>query len=245
MNGFQVIVALLIFCFFPATLSAVELSSSEMQAIVLGSDRIYVWLGAKHMLTGIDHLLFIVGMVFLLKRFIDVLTHIMAFTIAHSFTLLWSTYYGVHLHILVVDAVIALSVLYIAMANLDGFRRFVHLPTPNLMISVMLFGLIHGFGLAQRLQEIQISSNDLLLHAVLFNVGVEFGQVIALSCILIWLSLFRKSQSFEFIRKVSSYGLIAMSFLLLVYHVGIYQQQMGQTSVSTPQIINMPSASSS
>ena len=131
------------------------------------------------------------------------------------------------------------------MANLDGFRKFLHLPTPNLMVSVILFGLIHGFGLAQRLQEIQISHDDLLFHAILFNVGIEFGQVVALSCILIWLSLFRKSQSFEFIRKVSSYSLIAMSVLLLVYHVGTYHQHAAQTNVTIPQIVNVPDASSS
>jgi len=243
MNGFKVTGIVVLCLISPTYLWAHELSPVEKQAILEGSNSIYLWLGAKHMLTGVEHLLFVFGIVCLLQRFIDVLKYITAFTVAHSFTLAWATFYDVHFNYVLVDAAIALSVLYIAMANLDAFRKVFRVPTPNMFICVIIFGLIHGFGLSERLMEFPLSNEDIIVNTLLFNVGVEFGQIVILSCILIWLSLFRKSKSFGFFNKVSNYGLIAMSFLLFfiqisTYHLGQWDESFGTTVHANSVVID-------
>src|SRR5678809_1414682 len=154
-----------------------------------------MYLGAKHMVTGYDHLLFLVGVIFFLYRLKDVLLYVSLFTIGHSVTLLLGVLGGVRANPFLIDAVIGFSVVYKAFENMDGFKRFLGFQ-PNTRIAVLVFGLFHGFGLATKLQEFQLSSNGLVANILSFNVGVEIGQGLALTGILIALTYWRMRSGF-------------------------------------------------
>ena len=139
-----------------------------------------MYLGAKHMVTGYDHLLFLVGVIFFLYRLKDVLLYVSLFTIGHSVTLLVGVLGGIHANPYLIDAIIGFSVAYKAFENMDGFRRFFGFQ-PDTRIAVLVFGLFHGFGLATKLQEFELSPNGLVANIVSFNVGVEIGQGLALT----------------------------------------------------------------
>src|SRR5437899_6156738 len=144
----------------------------------------FLYLGAKHMVTGYDHLLFLVGVIFFLYRLKDVIQYVSLFTIGHSATLLLGVLGHVHANPYVVDAIIGFSVVYKAFDNMDGFKRLFGFQ-PNTKIAVLIFGLFHGFGLATKLQEVTLSQNGLVPNIVSFNVGVEIGQVLALTAVFI------------------------------------------------------------
>src|ERR1700730_3624085 len=116
--------------------------------------------GAKHMVTGYDHLLFLVGVIFFLYRLKDVVQYVSLFTIGHSTTLLAGVLGGIHANSYLVDAIIGLSVVYKAFDNVDGFKRVLGFQ-PNTKVAVLLFGLFHGFGLATKLQEFALSPKGL------------------------------------------------------------------------------------
>ena len=149
-----------------------------------------LYLGAKHMVTGYDHLLFLVGVIFFLYRLRDVLLYVSLFTIGHSTTLLLGVLGGIHANPFLIDAVIGFSVVYKAFENMDGFRRFFGRQV-NTRAAVLVFGFFHGFGLATKLQEFALSPNGLVVNIVSFNVGVEIGQFLALTGILIALTYWR------------------------------------------------------
>src|SRR5712692_3562232 len=134
----------------------------------------FLYLGAKHMVTGYDHLLFLVGVIFFLYRLKDVVQYVSLFTIGHSATLLAGVLGGVHANSYLVDAIIGFSVVYKAFDNMDGFKRVLGFQ-PNTKIAVLVFGLFHGFGLATKLQEFALSQNGLVANIVSFNVAVEIG----------------------------------------------------------------------
>src|SRR5215208_1656377 len=136
----------------------------------------FLYLGAKHMVTGYDHLLFLVGVIFFLYRLKDVLLYVSLFTIGHSLTLLVGVLGGVHANAYIVDAIIGLSVVYKGFENIGGFKAFLGWQ-PNTKVAVLIFGLFHGFGLATKLQEFNLSPNGLVENIVSFNVGVEIGQL--------------------------------------------------------------------
>ena len=150
----------------------------------------FIYLGAKHMVTGYDHLMFLVGVIFFLYRLKDIVTYVTLFTIGHSITLLAGVLGGIHANANLIDAVIGLSVVYKAFDNLDGFKRFLGFQ-PNTKLAVLLFGLFHGFGLATKLQELALTQEGLVANIVSFNVGVEIGQACALTAVLIALSYWR------------------------------------------------------
>ena len=135
-----------------------------------------MYLGAKHMVTGYDHLLFLVGVIFFLYRLKDVVQYVSLFTIGHSMTLLVGVLGGVRANPYLIDAIIGFSVVYKAFENMDGFRRFFGFQ-PNTKLAVLIFGFFHGFGLATKLQDFALSPNGLVANIVSFNVGVEIGQV--------------------------------------------------------------------
>ena len=137
----------------------------------------FLYIGAKHMVTGYDHLLFLVGVIFFLYRTKDVLIYVSFFTLGHSLTLLLGVLGEVSLNAYIIDAVIGLSVVYKGFDNLGGFKRLLGFQ-PNTKAAVLIFGLFHGFGLATKLQEFELPSNGLLTNLVSFNVGVEFGQFV-------------------------------------------------------------------
>ena len=168
----------------------------------------FIWLGASHMLTGYDHLLFVLGFVFFLTTFKDIVIYVTAFTVGHSITLISATLMGITANYYLVDAVIALSVCYIGFENIGGFRKFFEKP-PNLIMAVFIFGFIHGFGLSTRLQQLPLGEEGIVLKILSFNLGIELGQIGALCIMLALLFKWRRTKSFLQISSVSNHGIIA------------------------------------
>src|ERR1700693_4697572 len=180
-----------------------------------------MYLGAKHMVTGYDHLLFLVGVIFFLYRLKDVVQYVSLFTLGHSITLLAGVLGGIHANSYVVDAIIGFSVVYKAFDNMDGFKRFLGFE-PNTKLAVLIFGLFHGFGLATKLQQLDLSKNGLVTNIISFNVGVEIGQVLALTAVLIALSAWRTQNSFLRHAFATNTALMVVGFLLVGYQVAGY-----------------------
>ena len=155
----------------------------------------FVYLGAKHMVTGYDHLLFLVGVIFFLYRLRDVVLYVSLFTLGHSVTLLLGVLGGLEVNAYLIDAVIGLSVCYKAFENMGGFERVVGF-RPNTRAAVLVFGLFHGLGLATKLQEFTVTDAGLVANILSFNAGVEAGQILALSGVLIAMTLWRTRPSF-------------------------------------------------
>jgi HupE/UreJ protein len=181
----------------------------------------FMYLGAKHMVTGYDHLLFLVGVIFFLYRLKDIVQYVSLFTVGHSVTLLAGVLGGVHANSYVIDAIIGLSVVYKAFDNIDGFKRFLGIQ-PNTKWAVLIFGLFHGFGLATKLQEFALSKNGLVANIVSFNLGVEIGQVLALTAVLIALSYWRTRDGFLRHAFVSNTALMTGGFILTGYQLAGY-----------------------
>jgi hypothetical protein len=179
------------------------------------------YLGAKHMVTGYDHLLFLVGVIFFLYRLKDVVQYVTLFTIGHSATLLLGVLGGVRANPFLIDAVIGFSVVYKAFENMDGFRRFLGFQ-PNTRAAVLVFGLFHGFGLATKLQEFELSPNGLVANIISFNVGVEIGQAVALTAILIALTYWRMRPGFLQHSFATNAIVMGCGFLLVGYQLSGY-----------------------
>jgi hypothetical protein len=181
----------------------------------------FVYLGAKHMVTGYDHLAFLVGVIFFLYRLKDIVQYVSLFTIGHSITLLAGVLGGIHANSYIVDAIIGLSVVYKAFENMNGFNRVFGFQ-PNTRIAVLIFGLFHGFGLATKLQELDLARNGLVTNILSFNVGVEIGQVLALTAILIALSYWRTRSGFLRHAFATNTALMAVGFVLIGYQLTGY-----------------------
>lgn len=209
----------------PATIAfAHGISAADKQAMLDGGNLKYIWLGATHMLSGYDHLLFLFGVVFFLNTLKDIVKFVSVFTLGHSITLILATFMGVNANYYLIDAVIAISVIYKAFDNNKGFQNYLHVKSPNLLWIVFLFGLIHGFGLSTRLQQLPLGEDapSMLLRIVSFNIGVEFGQIIALIPILFILMLWRKKESFMQQSKVANHVLMFAGFMLLLMQLHGY-----------------------
>jgi hypothetical protein len=180
-----------------------------------------MYLGAKHMVTGYDHLLFLVGVIFFLYRLKDVVQYVSLFTIGHSATLLLGVLGGVRANPYLIDAVIGFSVAYKAFENMDGFKRFFGYQ-PNTRLAVLVFGLFHGFGLATKLQEFELSPNGLVANILSFNVGVEIGQGLALTGVLIVLSYWRTRPGFLHHSFATNTVVMACGFLLVGFQLSGY-----------------------
>ena len=182
----------------------------------------FLYLGAKHMVTGYDHLLFLVGVIFFLYRLKDVVLYVSLFTIGHSLTLLGGVLGGVQANAYLIDAIIGLSVVYKAFENMGGFERVFGF-RPDTRAAVMVFGLFHGFGLATKLQELALPQNGLVQNIVSFNVGVEIGQVLALTAVLIAFTWWRARRGFLEHAFAANTVLMAGGFVLIGYQlVGYY-----------------------
>ena len=198
--------------------------SPEDQARILNAGYVeYMRLGATHMLSGYDHLLFLFGVIFFLTRFKDIIKLITAFTIGHSITLVFATLSGITANYYLIDAVIALTVCYKAFENLEGFKKYLQVQSPNLTAMVFIFGLIHGFGLSTRLQQLPLGESGLVLKILSFNVGVEIGQIIALSIMWVLLSGWRKTDSFKKFSKAANVVLLFAGGLLLLMQLHGFQ----------------------
>ena len=199
----------LILLFVPLLGFAHDVTSADQELLRNGGLWAYIRVGATHMLTGYDHLLFLTGVIFYLNSFKDILKFITVFTIGHCITLIGATYAGITADEHLVDAVIALSVLYKGFENLGGFEKL-RVKSPNLLLMVGLFGLIHGFGLSTRLQSFDMGKEQFLAKILCFNLGVEVGQVLALIPIVFILTLARKHKQFPaFYKAVNGYLIIA------------------------------------
>ncbi|MGB3587246.1 MAG: HupE/UreJ family protein [Tunicatimonas sp.] len=214
--------ALLLFLLFVPLLGfAHDVTSADQEILRSGGLWAYIRVGATHMLTGYDHLLFLAGVIFYLKSFKDILKFITVFTIGHCITLIGATYAGISANEHLVDAVIALSVLYKGFENLGGFEKL-KLQSPNLLLMVGLFGFIHGFGLSTRLQSFDIGQSQFLAKILCFNVGVELGQVLALIPIVFIITLSRKHQQFPAFYKAVNWYLVLAGIGLFVYQLHGY-----------------------
>lgn len=184
----------------------------------------FLYLGAKHMVTGYDHLLFLVGVIFFLYRLTDVVKYVTLFTVGHSLTLLAGVLGNIQADAYIVDAIIGLSVVYKAFENLGGFERVLGF-RPNTAAAVMIFGLFHGFGLATKLQELTLPQNGLVTNIVSFNIGVEIGQGLALMAVLIAISYWRARPAFLRHSFAANTALMSGGFMLMGYQlVGYFQQ---------------------
>jgi len=181
----------------------------------------FLYLGAKHMVTGYDHLLFLVGVIFFLYRLKDVVAYVSLFTLGHSVTLLGGVLGGIRANPYIIDAIIGFSVVYKAFENIDGFKSFFGV-RPSTRAAVLVFGLFHGFGLATKLQEFALSSNGLVANIVSFNVGVEVGQAVALTVVLLALTYWRSRSGFLKHAFVTNAILMMCGFLLVGYQLSGY-----------------------
>lgn len=206
----------------PASLYAHGISESDKEGMISGGLIDYIWLGASHMLSGYDHLLFLFGVIFFLTKFKEIVKFITAFTLGHSITLIFATFMGITANYFLIDAVIALTVIYKGFDNVDGFKKYLNMKSPNLMVLVFIFGLIHGFGLSTRLQQLPLGTDGLLLKIISFNVGVEIGQIIALTVMIFILSKWRSTPSFKNFSTISNVGLMILGSLLFLMQMHGY-----------------------
>ena len=174
----------------------------------------FIYIGAKHMFTGYDHILFLVGVIFFLYRSRDVLLYVSMFTIGHSITLLWGVLGHIQVNPYLIDAIIGFSVVYKGFDNLGGFKRLFG-KQPSTKLAVLIFGLFHGFGLATKLQEFELPSEGLVANIIAFNIGVELGQFMALAFILIAINFWRKLPSFERFSTVTNPMLMSAGLMLM------------------------------
>ncbi len=180
----------------------------------------FIYLGAKHMVTGYDHLLFLVGVIFFLYRPRHVVQYVTLFALGHSITLLTGVLANWQVNAYLIDAVIGLSIVYKAFENLGGFRI---LPfQPDTRVAVFVFGLFHGLGLATKLQEYELADNGLVTNIISFNIGVELGQILALSAIFIFLSAWRTSSSYLRHAFTTNTALMTGGFLLAGYQLAAF-----------------------
>jgi hypothetical protein len=207
------------FLLFPFALLAHGVSSGDQEILNNGGLLSYIYVGAKHMVTGYDHLLFLVGVIFYLKGLKDIVRFITVFTIGHSITLIVATYLGIQANEHLVDAVIALSVLYKGFENLGGFEKYLKIKSPNLLLMVFIFGLIHGFGLSTRLQSFEVGNSQFLAKIVSFNIGVELGQILALIPIVFIITKWQSKESFKAFYKAANFYLVIAGIGLFIYQI--------------------------
>lgn len=174
----------------------------------------FMYIGAKHMVTGYDHLLFLVGVLFFLHRSKDVLLYVSMFTVGHSLTLMTGVLANIQVNAYLIDAIIGFSVVYKGFDNLGGFKHFFK-KQPNPKAAVLIFGLFHGFGLATKIQEFKLPAEGLATNLLAFNVGVELGQFIALMFILLAINYWRSFESFDRFSKVTNTALMSAGFMLV------------------------------
>lgn len=174
----------------------------------------FVYLGAKHMVTGYDHLLFLAGVIFFLHRAKDIAIYVSLFAIGHSLTMIAGVWWAVAINAYLIDAIIAFSVVYKALDNLGAYRAWFGVQ-PSTKVATLVFGLLHGFGLATKIQEYQISPDGLLGNLMAFNLGVELGQLLALALILMVMTHWRARPDFARQAYRANVGMMVAGFALM------------------------------
>ncbi len=220
----------------PVLAIAHGISEADKQRMLDGGYLQYVGLGASHMLTGYDHLLFLFGVVFFLTSFKDVAKFVTVFTIGHCITLIFATYYKITWNYYLVDAIIAISVIYKGFDNNGGFQRVFDMKSPNLLGAVFAFGLLHGFGLSTRLQQLPLGDDGtaMLIRILSFNVGVEIGQIAALTVMVGLLALWRHRPSFKRFSFAANLALVYAGVYLLFTQLHGYQHDAHPDSFRFP-----------
>jgi hypothetical protein len=178
----------------------------------------FMYLGAKHMVTGYDHILFLLGVIFFLYRLKEVALYVSLFALGHSTTMLAGVYFNVGINPYLIDAIIGLSVVYKALDNLGAFRRWSGVQ-PDTRAATLIFGLFHGLGLSSKIIDYSISPDGLLANLLAFNIGVEIGQVLALAAILIAMGFWRRTPSFARHAYAANVVIMAAGFLLIGYQL--------------------------
>ncbi|BCR23444.1 membrane protein [Aquipseudomonas alcaligenes] len=178
----------------------------------------FIYMGAKHMITGYDHLLFLFGVIFFLYRLKDVGLYVTLFAVGHSVTLLFGVLTNISISSYVIDAIIGFSVVYKSLDNLGAFQRWFGY-RPDTRAATLIFGLLHGFGLATKIQEFEISPDGLIANLIAFNVGVEIGQLLALGSILILMGYWRRTASFWRHAYAANVAMMSAGFLLMGYQI--------------------------
>lgn len=178
----------------------------------------FVYLGAKHMVTGYDHILFLFGVIFFLYRLKHIAIYVSLFAIGHSTTMLLGVYFNVGINSYIIDAIIGLSVVYKALDNMGAFQRWLGFQ-PNTKVATLIFGLFHGFGLSTKILEYKISPDGLVPNLLAFNVGVEIGQLTALAMILIAMGFWRRTNSFWRHAYAANTIMLTAGFVLIGYQL--------------------------
>ena len=181
----------------------------------------FVYLGAKHMVTGYDHILFLFGVIFFLYRLKHIAIYVSLFAIGHSSTMLLGVYFNVGINSYIIDAIIGLSVVYKALDNMGAFQRWLGFQ-PNTKVATLIFGLFHGFGLSTKILEYKISPDGLVPNLLAFNVGVEIGQLTALAMILIAMGFWRRTNSFWRHAYAANTVMLTAGFVLIGYQLTGY-----------------------
>jgi len=211
----------------PIIAHAHGVSPEDQATLANGGLLSYIIVGAKHMITGYDHLLFLVGVIFFLKDFKDIVKFVSVFTIGHSITLIFATYFGIKADEHLIDAVIALSVLYKGFENLGGFSKILKTKSPNLLLMVFIFGLIHGFGLSTRLQSFDLGEGSFLAKIICFNVGVELGQITALIPIIFIINFWKNKSGYKSFYNITNWFLVFAGIALFIFQMYMYYSHMG------------------
>lgn len=178
----------------------------------------FLYLGAKHMVTGYDHLLFLLGVIFFLYRMKEIGIYVTLFAVGHSSTLLLGVLTDISVSSYLVDAIIGLSVVYKALDNMGAWQRWLGVQ-PSTKAATLIFGLFHGFGLATKLQDFQLSPDGLIGNLIAFNIGVEIGQLLALGAILIVMGFWRKTPGFWRHAYGANVVLMTLGFILAGYQL--------------------------
>jgi hypothetical protein len=174
----------------------------------------FAYLGAKHMMTGYDHILFLFGVIFFLYKLSHIAVYVSLFAIGHSTTMVLGVYYHIGINSYLIDAVIGFSVVYKALDNLGAFQRWFGVQ-PDTKVATLIFGLIHGFGLATKIQEYEMSPDGLVPNLLAFNVGVEIGQLLALAVILIGMGYWRRTAGFVRHAYSANVAMMSAGFVLV------------------------------
>jgi len=215
-------VSVLLLCVFSSSVAFAHGVDANTERFLLANEGVaigpFLYIGAKHMVTGYDHLLFLLGVIFFLFRKREVLLYVSLFTVGHSITLFLGVLNNISVDPYLIDAIIGLSIVYKGFDNLGGLKRLFGFQ-PNTQIAVVVFGLFHGFGLATKIQDFALPKTDLWKNLLAFNVGVELGQFLALVFILIGLSFWRRHRSFYAFSNITNTFLMTAGLILFGYQM--------------------------
>jgi hypothetical protein len=230
-------VLLLVTVLLPTAANAHDMTEIARERMAEGGFLNVMWTGAEHMLSGYDHLLFLLGVMFFLTRLRDIFLFVTAFTLGHTITLIFATFAGITANHYLIDAVIAITVAYKGFENLDGFKRWFGTNAPNLLLMVFIFGLIHGFGLSARLQAVTLAGDPALLGKILiFNLGVEVGQIIALMIMAVAIRSWQQVKAWPLISQACNTALVIAGAGLLVYQLDGYVNDLRQRSAPSFEV---------